>query len=58
MANDVVMKIDDPQEVVIHKQTTIQTFSSEQELQQLVAKGEWEMLLNSEIFQKWCAVYC
>jgi hypothetical protein len=49
MSKDLITSADP---VAVYKQTTIQTFSPEEELAQLVKKGEWELILANETFQK------
>ncbi len=49
MSKDLTVSADP---VTVYKQTTIQTFSSEEELSHLVKKGEWELILANETFQK------
>lgn len=43
-------KVSEP--VVINKQTSISTFTPEEELKYLIERGDWELVLSSQAFAK------
>jgi|GEM_PF-5962942 len=52
MANNKQLPVEEPVVLHPHKQTALQTYSTEEELTHLVGQGEWELILGLEVFQK------